>query len=414
MLGPQMKTSTNVILPISFILFALLSFGAAQITLLFNTDILINGSFRVPSLWMATHFLLLGFATMVVMGAMYQLVPVALLTPIFSEKLGFIQMIITIIGCTIFPILLGTKPGIAMYGAVIVIIGIVLFLAQMVLTISKQKKFTMMSIFIMTALLCLFLTIIAGFFLVWNITVSGITMSQAIFHSHLTFGIIGWFTLLIFGFSYKLVPMFSLSHGYSENGAKPAFISYIIGLMIMIISFWITEPLIQIIGWLLLLSGFTFFVTDIWEILQKRLRRKLDKAFSFSIMAIFIGLTIHLIAFIISIFQIDNPTIWATLILVYIIGWILFSILGYLYKIVPVLWWTHKYSEQMGKTKVPTLADMINEKLSILLYTLFIIGIIGIAIGIIAQISIIILIFQALFTIATIGYIISIVRVLFV
>src|SRR5690625_3806818 len=126
--GVNMKTSTNVMLPMGFIMFALLSFGASQLILLFHTDMLLQGSFRVPSIWMVTHFLLLGFAVMVVMGAMYQLVPVAFLTPIFSEKFGFIQFAVTIIGFTSFAILLGMTPNKAIYGAVIAVIGILMFL----------------------------------------------------------------------------------------------------------------------------------------------------------------------------------------------------------------------------------------------------------------------------------------------
>src|SRR5690625_2582963 len=108
--GANMKTSTNVMLPMGFIMFALLSFGASQIILLFHTDMLLIGTFRVPSLWMITHFLILGFAVMVVMGAMYQLVPVAFLTPIYSQAFGFIQFVVTIIGFTSFTLLLGPCP----------------------------------------------------------------------------------------------------------------------------------------------------------------------------------------------------------------------------------------------------------------------------------------------------------------
>jgi len=409
-----MKTSTNVMLPMGFIMFALLSFGASQIILLFHTDMLLIGTFRVPSLWMITHFLILGFAVMVVMGAMYQLVPVAFLTPIYSQAFGFIQFVVTIIGFTSFTLLLGLMPDYAIYGAFIAVVGILMFLLQMFLTILQQKEKNIMTAFVLSALVCFFFTIVAGFLLAWNLAYGPIDMHQAIFNSHLVFGIIGWFSLLIFGFSYKLVPMFSLSHGYSQKGAKPAIFTYISGLLLLIVSFWISLSIIQIVGWFLLLIGFSLFVVDIREILQKRLRRRLDKPFSFSILAIFIGFSIHVIAFILAIFQVTNPTIWGWLIFLYIIGWIIFSILGYLYKIVPVLWWTHKYSEKMGKEKVPTLAEMINEKISVILFAFFLIGIIGLIISALLQIVIVIFLFQFILTVTTIAYIISIVKVLLV
>lgn len=412
--GVNMKTNTNVMLPLAFIIYGLLAFAASQFILLFHTDLLLMGSFRTPSIWMATHFLLLGFAVMVVMGAMYQLVPVAFLTPIWSQKFGLVQFVVTIIGFTSFILLIGLAPGKAVYGGMLAVIGVLMFLLQMFLTIIKQQNKNMMTAFVMSALVCFFLTVIAGFTLAWSLTFGSIDMHQAILQSHLAFGITGWFTLLIFAFSYKLVPMFSLSHGFTMKGAKPAFFLYISGLVMLIMSFLIHTPMIQVIGWALLLVGYSCFVVDIRDILKKRIKRKLDKPFSFSILAIFIGLAIHVIAFIIAALGITNATVWSWLILLYLVGWIIFSILGYLYKIVPFLWWTHKYSDRIGKVKVPTMAEMINEKLSIILFILFMISLAGLVLGAILQIGAIILVFQVIITGTTIAYVVSIIKVLFV
>src|SRR5690625_4093303 len=243
--GVNMKTSTNVMLPLGFIIYALLSLATSQIILLNHTDLLLSESFRVPSIWMVTHFLLLGFAVMVVMGAMYQLVPVAFLTPIWNQTFGFIQFFVTIIGFTILSFLLGFTPEKAIFGGIIAILGVLMFLLQMLFTIIKQKNKNIMTAFVISALICFLLTIIAGFLLAWNLSFGTITMHQSILFSHIAFGITGWFTLIIFGFSYKLVPMFSLSHGFSKKGAKPAFFIYITGLLILILSFWLPMSGIQ-------------------------------------------------------------------------------------------------------------------------------------------------------------------------
>src|SRR5690625_7964710 len=112
--------------------------------------------------------------------------------------------------------------------------------------------------------------------------------------------------------------MFSLSHGYSQKGAKPAIFTYISGLLLLIVSFWISLSIIQIVGWFLLLIGFSLFVVDIREILQKRLRRRLDKPFSFSILVIFIGFSIYVILFIFVFFILINYTIFVYLFFFYI------------------------------------------------------------------------------------------------
>ncbi|SHG22834.1 hypothetical protein SAMN05216225_102134 [Ornithinibacillus halophilus] len=409
-----MKIDTNIKLPLSFILFALIAFVVAQIILFFSSGELVAGQFRQPDIWMGAHFLLLGFAVMIAMGAMYQLVPVAFLTPIWSQTFGFIQFFVTAIGVTAFAILLGVKPNIAVYGGAVVVIGVLMFILQMVITISKQEKRNMMTYFVMGAISCFFLTIIAGFLLAWNIAFGSINQHNTILATHVLLGVAGWFTLLIFGFSYKLVPMFSLSHGFSMKWAKPAFVTYVVGLISLILSFWLNNGLIQTIGWFIVMIGFLFFFFDVKEILAKRVKKKLDKSFAFAILAIFIGLGIHVVAFVVSLIGISDQATWSWLIFLYIMGWIVFSILGYLNKIVPVLWWTYKYADHVGKEKVPLLKDMINERWNLILFSLFIICVLGLVLSALLQLGILVWIFQGLLTITTLLYTLAVIRILFV
>lgn len=407
-----LKSETNIKLPISFIVFALIAFIFAQFTFLFNSTELLSGQFRIPFIWMGAHLLLLGFAVMVAMGAMYQLVPVTFLTPIWNEKFGFVQFFITAIGITLFAISLWLHPSKAIYGGIMTIIGVLMFITQMFMTITKQKKKTTITYFVLSAIVGLLLTIIAGFILVWNISFSSIGQHTPILYSHITLGVAGWFTLLIFGFSYKLVPMFSLSHGFSMKWAKFALPFYISGLILLISSFWLKNMTFQTFGWFILLLGFVFFSLDIKEIIQKRLRRKLDKPFTFALIAIGNGLLIHLVAFFASLFTIQHPTFWGWLVYLFIMTWIMFSILGYLFKIVPFLWWTHKYSERIGKENVPTLKDMINEPLSIYLFFGFGIAIIGIIVSVSIQISELLFLFLIVLAITSFIYALSIIHVL--
>ncbi|WP_313893567.1 hypothetical protein [Psychrobacillus sp.] len=412
-INTNFQSNTNIKLPLAFILYALLAFVAAQFLLLFHSNLLIDSQFRLPTIWMGAHFLLLGFAAMIAMGAMYQLVPVAFLTPIWSQKLGAIQFSFTLVGITSLSLLLGIKPDIAVYGGILTIIGMVLFIFQMALTIGKQKKKNIITYFVLAAITCFFLTILAGFLLAWNIAYGGISSHNTILTSHITLGVAGWFTLLIFGFSYKLVPMFSLAHGFSMKWAKLAFFSYLVGLLVVIVSFGMQDTTLRTGGWLLLFCGFTFFVLDMKDILSKRLKKRLDKPFMFSLLAIVNGLIIHFIAFMLSLFAVNHLTIWSWLIFLYVMSWIIFSILGYLYKIVPFLWWTFKYADKIGKEQVPNLKDMFNEKWSVLLFILFIVGITGLTAGALVQISMLVFFFQALLAITSLAYASSIVRILF-
>ncbi|MNP43625.1 hypothetical protein D3C76_1374550 [compost metagenome] len=47
---------------------------------------------------------------------------------------------------------------------------------------------------------------------------------------------------------------------------------------------------------------------------------------------------------------------------VYLGGWVSLTILGYASKIVPFLWWTHKYGKQAGKPGTPLMTGMLNQR----------------------------------------------------
>ncbi|MBB6453088.1 hypothetical protein HNQ94_001536 [Salirhabdus euzebyi] len=406
------QTKINVKLPFSFILFGLIAFIFSQWIFFQNASQLAEGYFRTPELWMAFHLLILGWAVMIAMGAMYQMVPVTFLTPIWSEKFGFIQFGVTATGILSLSFLLGFHPAEAVYGGAITIIGICMFILQMFMTIKKQKEKNMMTWLVFSALLFFLLTLLAGFVLAWNIANGQILNHQSIFHSHLVFGITGWFTLLIFGFSYKLVPMFSLSHGFSMKWSMKAFLLYILGLLALIFTFWIKMSILQPIGWAVLFLAFTLFLLDMREILAKRSKKRLDRPFLFAIIALHLGWFIHFLVVVVSIWATSNVALWSLLIYLYLMMWIIFSILGYLYKIVPVLWWTLKYADKVGKEKIPLIKDLINEKASFILYIGFFIGTLGVAFSTLYQSLLLIQLFQGLLVLTSFVYSVFIAKVM--
>src|SRR5574342_450532 len=102
MFSQSKGNETNIKLPFSFIAFSMFAMVLSQLLLLLNGEQLIAGTYRIPAIWSAAHLFILGWALMVAMGAMYQLVPVAFLTPIWNEKFGFAQFSVTAVGIAVF------------------------------------------------------------------------------------------------------------------------------------------------------------------------------------------------------------------------------------------------------------------------------------------------------------------------
>lgn len=408
----QLKSETNIKIPLTYIILGTLAFSIAQIILFIHSTNLLIGNFRVPEIWMGAHVLVLGFAMLVVMGAMYQLVPVVFLTKIWRESFSYIQMTITIVGVILFSILIGINPSNAIIGGLLVVIGFTLFIIQMLVTIFQSKNITIMFGYIVTALCCLFITILLGLLLSYSFAIGGLSFHEPLFYSHIIVGLIGFFTFLIFGFSLKLVPMFSLSHDFTFSYAKWAYCLYSIGLLTLIYSVWIDRSILTIVGFCLLAAGFTFFTMNIYKIYKKRLKRKLDTSFFFTLIALVNGNILHIVALICSISMVSDRKIWSLLIFLYIYCWIIFSIIGYLYKIVPFLWWTYSYSMKIGKEKVPTLKEMINERVGKILFVSFFCSICLFVLSYLIGNQFILIISQVILTITTIVYTLSILHVL--
>jgi hypothetical protein len=412
MVPQNMGSETNIKLPFSFIFFSLLALVFSQAILLLNGQLLSNGSFRIPAIWAAAHLLILGWALMIAMGAMYQLVPVAFLTKIWNETFGFIQFGVTAAGIASFAGMLFWSPQKALIPGALTFLGIVMFLFQMVMTLRKQAKASILTLLVGSSLVCLFLTILLGITLIlsWKTGFGG-EFYQSIFKTHILMGVTGWFTLLIFGFSYKMVPMFSLAHGFPMIQSRYVYGFYITGLIITALSFFTDNLILVKIGFFLLFAGFSIFSWHVHLIIKKRLKRKLDKPFSFALSAIVFGNIIHLAVFVLS-WTNNFSNVIGPLLYSYLLLWIVLSILGYLYKIVPFLWWTHKYSKEMGKTSVPALKDMMNEKLAVPLFFLFILSVLIVFVGLLGKITIVFTIGQFILSIVFIVMTISILSVI--
>ncbi len=400
---------TNIKLPFSFIGFSMVALVLSQLLILLNGDLLVSGIFRLPAIWSAAHLFVLGWALMVAMGSMYQLVPVAFLTPIWNERFGFWQLAVTVAGIISFAGALYFRPQDAMIPGLLTLLGILMFIFQMFMTLKSQAKPNILTLFVGSALFCLLATISLGITLVLSMKTGFLSeYYQAIFKTHILLGTVGWFSLLIFGFSYKMVPMFSLSHGYSMKLAPFVFAIYVVGIFLLIFSFITGSHMLEVFGSSFLLAGFLTFSWHVKKIIDKRVKKKLDRPFMFELFAIGCGALIHLAAFTASATNLFSAMA-GPIILLYLISWIAFSIIGYLYKIVPFLWWTHKYSKEIGKKKVPALKDMMDEKLALPLFLIFTAGTILLLLSFVVKVMPIFYIGQSLIVIGTVlfSYIIA-------
>lgn len=345
---------------------AIISFVLLNLLLLLNHSDIIGHHFN-PKILAITHIATLGWISMIIFGALFQLVPVVLEVKLFSEVLAEVQFWIYLIG------VIGLvysfwffETGLYMnISAILLNLAMFIFAFNITMTFTKVKKWNITGLYLASAIFYLIVTAIAGLLLAINLGSAYIKIDHLQYlnlHAHVAF--IGWVSMVVMGVAYKLIPMFTLSHGYSMKYANWAF--WLINIALLGINtifhyedttflYYIFTPMIAL--------GILLFLIQVFIIFKKRVRKKLDTGLKYSSYAfLMLGLTTVLGIFIAFV---DYQNILnLTLIYGYMIifGYLSMLIVGQMYKIVPFLVWYHKYSSKVGIEKVPMLKEMFNEK----------------------------------------------------
>ncbi|MCL4557722.1 MAG: hypothetical protein M1491_03690, partial [Deltaproteobacteria bacterium] len=222
-----------------------------------------------PVLLPLTHLLTLGWITMTIMGAMFQLVPVITERNLFSEAIARVVYYIYLAGVAwlvyAFAANVPAEPGAGIVG-----IAIIAFLFDAALTIrpfrgkvypadgdgpksprisngknnlsgqhalsigvNGMKKPDLAVWFVVAALLFLFFTLITGSFAAFGLHHTIAYNPLDLLYLHIALAGIGWVSFIVIGFSYKLIPMFVLSHGYDESYGWTSLVMLVSGLLFL-------------------------------------------------------------------------------------------------------------------------------------------------------------------------------------
>ncbi len=316
----------------------------------------------------AVHLLTLGFMTMVMIGAMIQLLPVLAGAPV--PKPGIVASIVHLalsIGTVMFagglllaqPLLL--KIAVAMLG-----LGLTVFLV-VILSIFSRVRNPTASVFAMglaTGALCI--TVLLGVTLgasrAWGIALPSLSMRDL----HPAWGLVGWTGLLVAGVAYQIVPMFQMTPSYPRWLMRGFAAAIVVVLALWSIAKWEGEQ--QAWLWLsliclgLLAGGYILFVGITLSLQRKRRRRLPDVTLEFwRVGMVCAGLAALLwVSQKFSILSFQQSDVLLGVLA--IIGAAMSFISGMLCKIVPFLTWFHLQARIGAGAALPNVKAMLPEK----------------------------------------------------
>lgn len=397
MQGVQIQKSPSPAVVLPHYICGALFFLVLCLLILFSSDAF-SGHYFHPKLLAITHIAALGWGTMVILGALYQLLPVILDIPLYSEQLAKVTFYSFTSGviCLAYSFW-NFYVGIHIQVASVLLLLSFLFLAiNVVLTARRALKWNIETDFIVTSSFWLLLTGILGAIMAFNFNYPFLHKSHLLFlkiHAHM--GIAGWFIMLIIGVGSKLIPMFLLAHNLNTKKLNYAYYLVNIGLLGFSVDLFFREEkaFLPLYATLIIL-GILFFISFIYEAYKKRVRKQLDIGLRHSFMAfIFLFLPI-LIGIIISFNSSVNDTFLMQVYLVYGIsiffGFISMLILGQTLKTLPFIVWLHRYGKSAGRKETLLPKNLYSEKIANSQYVVYLLALPTLIIGILLSLPVVI------------------------
>lgn len=353
----------------------------AVLLVLADTELL--GAYFNNKIVAITHLTVLGWGTMIVFGALYQLIPVVFETALFSENLAKITFWFS--GASVlflsYTMWIGDYTGLLPYAATAMFLSLLLFVLNVMLSYKNAKLKNIKSIFVITAVFWLLIAELIGLLISLNFKFNFLSeMHLHYLKIHATIGLVGWFLMLIIGVGSTLLPMFLISHELKEHKLKFSYFLITIGLVTAVLNWFLWK--INIVDYVMAISiviGILCFVSYIYDSYKKRLRKKLDIGMQYSMIAIAaIFVPFILIGFVMFNVNLESDFIYRIITLYgfsIIFGFITTLILGQTYKTLPFIVWLYKYKSLVGKAKTPLPRELYSEKIAsvqIIAYFLFI------------------------------------------
>lgn len=302
-----------------------------------------------------THLFTLGMLSMIIFGAMQQMMPVLAGAVIKKTKL-FATIVHSFL-------LLGTLflSGFFLFNIKSFLYIAVLFLSISFLTFSIysikllfQVKFLTSTVKAMRLFsLCSFITLILGVFIASSHINDNISGNHFIFvNAHIIFGAIGFAMILIMGVSFQIIPMFYVALDFPKviQDKAPIIVFLLLCFFVLFLLFSIDLFLLKT---LLVIVLFSFALFGI-KSLNNRKRPIFDVTLWYWKLS-FLSLIVSLFIWLSDAVQSNY-----ILMIIFSLGFLLSLLQGMVYKIIPFLSWFHLTSK--GYFSVPTMREFIDEK----------------------------------------------------
>lgn len=323
-----------------------------------------GGGYASPRVAAVVHLFTLGWITTSIMGALYQLLPVALGAPVRSETLGHVAFLLYVPGVAalVAGLALGIS-GLAPAGAGLAALGLAVFLANLAATLLRAERGRFTRWTVAAAGLFLAATVTLGVLLAVNLR-SGLLGGGRFLvlglHVHVAAG--GWVLLVVIGVADRLMPMFLLSHGAPEWPGRAA-AALVAGGAAVLASVGHLLPVSAVpVGGGLLAAGTAAFLVQ--SALHYRASRKPELDPGMRLAAVGLGfLALALLLGPPAMLRAPAaPRMAAGYGASLVVGGLGLFVAGHYYRILPFLVWFHRFGPVAADRDVPRVSELFDHR----------------------------------------------------
>ena len=420
-LSTQNAPSVWVVVP--HFLLGPVSFLLASVFAMLNYEAFLGYHISGPVL-AVVHLMMLGWITVIIFGALYQLIPVVMEVKLFNERLAFFTLGFLVLGLIfLITAFFGYRFALTnnfIIGGSLIIIAVILFVVNTIKSALSSEKKNISRTYIMASVIYLMLTVLYGLFIVINLSTHWIPAAHTqLLKGHALIGLAGWFLMLIIGVAAKLMPMFLIVHKTKEHLLKWGFYLMNTGILILFVSsFFIHTPYyIEVISYLLVIAGLVMFLLFNYDVFSHRMRKKLDIGMKLSATGMIL-LSLGILSFIgvyIGNESLGLPAgrieIISGILLIY--GFFTGLILGQTYKTLPFIIWLYHYQALVGKQKTPLPAELYSDKLADIHRYAFLISIFFLVLGLLFSLKDVVLAGTVVMFFTSLVYGVNVFRMIF-
>lgn len=353
-----------------------------------------------PASLILVHCLVVGWLSLLMIGALLQFVPVLVVRPLCWERLVAPALISILTGLLAllggFALLgdaAGVSPLLLATASLLLPGGLLLAILPLLRTLWAARPLPLPARFVAVGLISLLVTITFG--MTFALALAGAGSAAVVVAAlgnavrfHALAGIGGWLTFTAIGVSYRLLPMFLLAPDVERWTGRLAFGAGTVGLVIAAVAAPVETVLLgtawaPVAALIVLPVAIVAYGVDVGHFYLRRKRRSMELNSKGALAAFGCMFAAAPFALAAPLLPMAEPHI-GTIAYVLVVGWLTGLGLAQLYKIVPFLTWLECYGPLMGRRATPRVQDLVAEPRDGIAFLLFY-G--GVAIGTVALLA---------------------------